>query len=174
MISLICGIYSIIQMNISIQKKKKRKLAHQYREQTCGCQEDKGRGGMDWDFEISRCKLLYRECINKKFLLYSTVKYVQHAVINHSGEKCERKHIYIWLSHVGVQQKWNICVCSVAQSCPTFCNPLDKNPPDSSVHGIFQARILERVAISSSRDLPSSVQFSSVQSLSRVRLFATP
>ena len=33
-----------------------------------------------------------------------------------------------------------------------FCNPMDYNPPDSSVHGIFQARILEQVAISSSRD----------------------
>ena len=35
------------------------------------------------------------------------------------------------------------CVCSVAQSCPTLCNPMDCNPPGSSVHGIFQARIQE-------------------------------
>ena len=27
-----------------------------------------------------------------------------------------------------------------AQSCPTFCNPMDCSPPGSSVHGIFQAR----------------------------------
>ena len=39
----------------------------------------------------------------------------------------------------------------VAQSCLTLCNPLDCNPPGSSVHGIFQARILEWVAISFSR-----------------------
>jgi len=31
----------------------------------------------------------------------------------------------------------------VAQSCPTLCNPMDCSPPGSSVHGIFQARILE-------------------------------
>ena len=37
------------------------------------------------------------------------------------------------------------------QSCPTLCNPMDCSPPDSSVHGILQARILERVAISYSR-----------------------
>ena len=43
------------------------------------------------------------------------------------------------------------CLCSVAQSCPTLCNPFDCSLPDSSVHGIFQARILEWVAISSSR-----------------------
>ena len=35
----------------------------------------------------------------------------------------------------------------VAQSCPTLRNPLDCSPPGSSVHGIFQARVLEWVAI---------------------------
>ena len=39
----------------------------------------------------------------------------------------------------------------VAQSCLTPCNPMDCSPPGSSVDGIFQARILEWVAISSSR-----------------------
>ena len=38
-----------------------------------------------------------------------------------------------------------------AQSCPTLCDLMDSSPPDSSVHGIFLARILEWVAISSSR-----------------------
>ena len=37
---------------------------------------------------------------------------------------------------------------SVAQSCPTVCDPMDCSLPGSSVHGIFQARILEWVAIS--------------------------
>ena len=36
----------------------------------------------------------------------------------------------------------------VAKSCPTFCNSVDCNPPDSSVHGISHGRILEQVAIS--------------------------
>ena len=39
----------------------------------------------------------------------------------------------------------------VAKSCPTLCNPVDCSLPGSSVHGIFQARIPEWVAISSSR-----------------------
>ena len=39
----------------------------------------------------------------------------------------------------------------VAQSCPTLCDPMDCGPPGSSVHGILQARILERVATSFSR-----------------------
>jgi len=35
----------------------------------------------------------------------------------------------------------------VAQSCPTLSNPIDCNLPGSSVHGIFQARVLEWGAI---------------------------
>ena len=33
------------------------------------------------------------------------------------------------------------------QSCPTLCNPIDSSPPGSSTHGIFQARVLQWVAI---------------------------
>ena len=39
----------------------------------------------------------------------------------------------------------------VSQLCLTLCDPLDCSPRGSSVHGIFQARILEWVAISFSR-----------------------
>ena len=39
----------------------------------------------------------------------------------------------------------------VAQSCLTLCNPMDCSPPGSSVHGVFQARVLEWGAISFSR-----------------------
>ena len=35
----------------------------------------------------------------------------------------------------------------VAQSCPTLCDPMDCSLPGSSVHGIFQAGVLEWVAI---------------------------
>ena len=41
----------------------------------------------------------------------------------------------------------------VTQSCPTLCNPMDCSLPGSSVPGMLQARILEWVAISSSRGL---------------------
>ena len=46
------------------------------------------------------------------------------------------------------------CVCVPTKSlqlCPTLCDPMDCSPPDSSVHGILQARILEWVAMASSR-----------------------
>ena len=35
----------------------------------------------------------------------------------------------------------------VTQSCPTLCDPMDCSLPGSSIHGIFQARVLEWVAI---------------------------
>ena len=44
---------------------------------------------------------------------------------------------------------WDICV--VAKSCPTLYDPMDYSLPGSPVHGIFQARILEWITISSSR-----------------------
>ena len=48
-----------------------------------------------------------------------------------------------WFMHM-------LCIlCLHAQSCPTLCDPMSL--PGSSVHGIFQARILEWVAISFSR-----------------------
>ena len=45
----------------------------------------------------------------------------------------------------------HLLYCLVTQSCLTLCNPVDCIPPGSSLHGISQARILEWVAISSSR-----------------------
>ena len=57
-----------------------------------------------------------------------------------------------------------VCVCVLfAQSCLTLCDPMDCSPPGSSVRGIFQARILEWVAMpfsrgsSQPRDLPRSL-----------------
>jgi len=45
----------------------------------------------------------------------------------------------------------------VAQSCPTLCDPMNCNLPGSSIHGIFQARVL---SILKSRDitLPTKVR----------------
>ena len=46
-------------------------------------------------------------------------------------------------------------MCSVVtQSYPTLCNPMDCSLTGYTVHGIFQAKIMEWVSISYSRDLP--------------------
>ena len=44
---------------------------------------------------------------------------------------------------------FSVCVCVVAKSCPTLCDPRDCSLPGSPIHRILQARILEWVAISS-------------------------
>jgi len=47
----------------------------------------------------------------------------------------------------------------VAQLCPTLSDPMDCSLPGSSVHGIFQARVLERVAIAFSALFSYCYQF---------------
>ena len=76
------------QMNLST----KQKQTHRYREQTCGHQGAGGRG-TDWEFGISRCKLLYIGWINNKVLLYSAGNYIQYLVINHNGKEYEKECI---------------------------------------------------------------------------------
>ena len=74
-------------------------------------------------------------------------------------------------SHQGVLVFWAWAAHSpclkvkvlVVQSCPTLCDPIDCNPPGSSVHGIFQARILEWVASSFSRGSSQLRDFSDPQ-----------
>ena len=52
-----------------------------------------------------------------------------------------------WATRKIVAVKWS----EVTQSCPTLSDPMDCSLPGSSVHGIFQARVLEWVVISFSR-----------------------
>ena len=54
------------------------------------------------------------------------------------------------LRYEWIKKLWNGILCT--QSCPTLCGPMDCSPPGSSAHGIFQARILEWVDISYSRN----------------------
>ena len=56
--------------------------------------------------------------------------------------------VYIYVS---ISKMEFFCVCSILKSCPTLWDPVDCSLPGPSAHGIFQARILEWVAISSSR-----------------------
>ena len=78
------------QMKLSM----KQKQTHRHREQTCGCQ----RGGLHRKFQISRCKLLYKEWINNKVLIYSIGNYIQYSVVNHKGKEYEKECIiYIYL-----------------------------------------------------------------------------
>ena len=46
----------------------------------------------------------------------------------------------------------------VSQLCPTLCDPMDRSLPGSSIHGIFQAKVLEWGAIAFSAVKPKENQ----------------
>ena len=66
------------------------------------------------------------------------------------GKRLTEKHI----KPRKERQKCVCCCCLVGKSCPTYCNPMNCSLPGSSVHGTFQAEILEWVVISFSRGSP--------------------
>ena len=69
------------------------------------------------------------------------------------GSPCiARQVLNHWASREVVIQ-WNIAYMHAQslQSCLTLCDPMDHSPSGSSVHGILQARILEWVAMPSSK-----------------------
>ena len=81
----------------------------------------KGEGGIDWEFGISRCKLLYTGWINK-IQLYSTENCVQYTVINHNGKGYEKEYVCVC-----VYTNWKHFVAQ--QKLPEHCKPttLQKN-----------------------------------------------
>ena len=99
---------------------------------------------------------------------------------------CRRKEWIINETNVPLSKKKIIQLCgkviqndivfifsavNLLQSCPTLCDPIDGNPPGSTVPGILQARTLERVAISFSNAWKWKVKG---KLLSCVCLLATP
>ena len=83
----------------------------------------------------------YRYCYAEKDLMSS---FLQDFCFSRISRNKVSMRIYLsqWFS------KWK---CYSAQSYLTLCDPTDCSPPGSSVHGILQARIQERVAIPFSR-----------------------
>ena len=59
-------------MNLSTEKKQ----THGFREPACGCQEGGGGSEKDWEFGISRCKLLHLEWTSNEILLYSPKNHI--------------------------------------------------------------------------------------------------
>ena len=70
---------------------------HGHREQTSVAKGERAEGGMEWKAGVRRCKLLYAEWINNKFLLYSTGNNTQYTVINHNGKDYDKEYMYIYL-----------------------------------------------------------------------------
>ena len=64
-------------------------------------------------------------------------------------------YLYLY-QQLYVNSYWNVgCYCLVAKLCPNRWDTMDCSPPDSSVYGIFQARILEWVAFPTPGDPPN-------------------
>ena len=63
-------------MNLSLKQKQN----HGRREQTVAAKGEKVGGGMECEYGVSRCKLLYIEWIDNKVLLYSTENYIQYPI----------------------------------------------------------------------------------------------
>ena len=66
-----------------------------------------------------------------------------------------------WLDGITDSMDMSLSICmkvksesEVTQLCPTLSDPMDCSPPGTSVHGIFQARVLEWVAIAFSNTPP--------------------
>ena len=68
-------------MNLFIEQKQ----SHGHREQTCCWQGGGGGSRIDWEFGVSKCKLLHLEWISNEILLYSTGNYIQSLVEEHDG-----------------------------------------------------------------------------------------
>ena len=83
----------MIQMNLSTEQKQ----THGHREQTCGCQEG-GRGsGIDWEFGVTRCKLLHSEWISNEVLLCRTGSYIWSLAMEHDGRYYEKKNVCVYI-----------------------------------------------------------------------------
>ena len=100
------------------------------------------------------------EWINSKVLLFNTGNYIQYPVINHSGKENGKKCIctYTYISEslycTAEIQQCKSSMYLVTKPLLTLCDSMDCNPPGSSVHGIFQERILEWLPFHSPGDLP--------------------
>ena len=85
---------------------------------------------------------------------------LKHCLDIHFREKFIESRLWLWsranhlnsfLISISVCVCVCVCMCVFSCPCPTIYNPPDCGQPSSSVRGVFQARILEWVAISSSR-----------------------
>ena len=121
-------------------------------------------------FFRSRCKRMKKQLttgettfsnhISDKELVYRIYKESSRLInkkVNHFwvGKNCDQilHPKDQWVENKHLEKMLNIvshCMC--AQACLTLCDPMmDCSPPGSSVHGILQARVLEWVAMPSSR-----------------------
>ena len=105
------------------------------------------------------------KCSERGYYLLSQAWYKHHTTVSCNPEINSRRQWWSkWLSFLVflmldlkspdqcLLPSWNRAVCLVAQSCLTLCDHMYCRWPGSSVHGIFQTRILVWLAVPSSRE----------------------
>ena len=89
-----------------------------------------------------------------KSLFFTSVSLLLSCIWGHHY-RLSKFHIYFLIYYIGISLSdllHSVCVCVlVAQLCLTLCEPMDCRPPVSFVHGILQARILQWIAMPSSK-----------------------
>ena len=97
-----------------------------------------------YHFDVTLTQLCYSSQIIQHF--WSMLSW------SHCSDRWSQAHQIFASSHQPQPPSRAVCVQAQSlQSCLTLCDPMDCSPPGSSVHGILQARILEWVAMPSSR-----------------------
>ena len=100
---------------------------------------------MFWFFILKACGIFSRKSLHIIYIYqHFAFLSVTNIYLGDCSDQYERGLVF--------QCAW---VWLVGKLCPIPCDPMDCSPPGSSVHGIFQARILEWVAISFSGGLPN-------------------
>ena len=91
-------------------------------------------------------------CIHMSPLSYTSLSHSSSSYPSGSSQSTELSSLcYTAASHELSHTWWRDS--ETAQSCPTLRDPMDCSPPGSSIHGMFQASVLEWAAISFSRGI---------------------
>ena len=111
-----------------------------------------------------KCQTLFRNVRNDQ----KTIRYYLCGTLMRVKEKSKKTGLNSTFKKAKIMASGPIVLGMHAQSlqwCPNLCNPMDYSPPTSSVHGISQARILEWVAMPSSRGSSWPKDWTSVSSV---------
>ena len=119
-------------MNLSTRQKQ----THRYRADFYLVGGSRGGKGMDWEFGVSRCKLLHLEWINNKVLIYSTGNYIQSPGRNHNGKQYKKMYM-------------NFPGGLVVESLPASARDMYLNPDTGRFHmpRDNQARVLQLLSL---------------------------
>ena len=77
-----------------------------------------------------------------QWLIHVNVWQNQYSIVKKNKIKIKIKKSIYWM-YLLYTVLCSCVLCLVAQWCPTLCDPMDCSPPGSSLHGIFQTRILK-------------------------------